>query len=322
MILFGCDPLPSDSCEDPIPCESATGPTYYYEDSSTSYYAPIFNPNNLDEMIVMRVFRPSIGTEIVTVLKYNYITQVSQTILSNSVLQTNNISFCRFNWSTNGWVVFENCSNGQLYKIHDDGTGLQQITFDGGSFYPNFSYDGDRIFFSDNSIALGQHVGMIMDINTNVVLDTIFDPSYIGSYYFPTFLSNDKIITAKQDNYIRIIDANGLILLDQFYPQLIPTTISNFLYFRNIGSNANEIFFIIAYKGIFKFNLNTRTAYLVRRSCTKEQISTISISNDGAKVIYELDKYSYDTEPCLVKVQSEVHLMNIDGSNDQIITFP
>jgi Tol biopolymer transport system component len=66
-------------------------------------------------------------------------------------------------WSPDGrWIVFNRPGSGNLYLVHPDGTGLQQVPLAGagkdraGAFNPGWSPDGTRIIFSMFTRASGQ----------------------------------------------------------------------------------------------------------------------------------------------------------------------
>jgi hypothetical protein len=321
---FGCKPESQDHECEPDNCGAIGGPDYYSEPNAIDYISPVFNQSNNHEFIAMRIERAhDTVPEKVTLEKFDYINGTKEVILSNQMLIDNNIGLCEFNWADNGWIVFHDCNTNKIFKVKDDGSNLQQLAFDGSSYLASFTYDGTKIFFSNFSGTYNRYFGILMDINTNAFLDTIYNPGYIGSYNYPTCLSNHKIVCSQGNNHISIIDENGLTLIDEFSPIINIDNFVDYYYFRNIGTNTNEVIFNAGYTGICKINLSSHNATLIKSSCVNRYISALSVSPDGSKIVYQLDKKDTDEDDeCHVKVKSEFHIMNIDGTNDQVLSLP
>jgi hypothetical protein len=322
--LWNCQPESQNHECGPINCDIAGGPIYYSEPNAVDYISPVFNQVNNSEFLAMRIERAhDTVAEQITLEKFNYVDGTHQIILSNQFMIDNNISLCEFNWSANGWIVFHDCNSNQIYKIQDNGANLQQLSFDGISFYPNFNYDQTKIFFSNYSGTYSQYFGILMDINTNLCLDTIHDSDFIGAYGYTTSISNNRIICSQHDNLVKVIDENGLVLLNEFSPITNISNFTNYINYRNIGANTDEVIFNCSYIGICKLNLTSHQATLIKSSCNNRFVSGLTVSPDGNKIVYQLDKYDADSDnSCHVKIKSEIHIMNIDGSNDQILNLP
>jgi hypothetical protein len=319
FLLIGCEPmkLPDVICGDLAPCDNIWGPNYYIQSGTTSFFSPVFNPNNPDEILYVRIHSGSIES----LELHNIASGTTQVILSEGELESNNIRLGRVNWSVSGWIVFENMENFQIYKMQSDGSQIQQLTTDGTSHYPNFTNDGSKIFFGNHS-SLDQYLGIIMDATSNQFLDTITETNMMSGYMAPTSLSNGSLICAKSDDSIRAIQENNLQLVDKFKPNFImpdPNTISCI---RTIGANTNEVLIVTALHGIFKLNLTTHNVQLIKSSCENRVVQSMAVSADGSKVIYDISLLDAPDDPCNIRVRSEIHIMNIDGSNDQALCLP
>ncbi len=303
------------SCE-PIVCEQPGGSFHYYDNGQIDYSIPAFNPNNNDEFVALRIIRGNDSTlEQISLDKVNYVSGIRQTILSHSFLQSNNISICELSWGSTGWIAFRNCNNNQVYKISENGLGLQQLSIGTGSFHPSFIYDGTKLFFS------GVSAGYTVDINTGVYLDTIIEPSSFGLYSVAASFSNNWLITAMDDNKVRIIDGNTLLLVDEVTPN---TTISNFShlnYFDNLSINTNQVIFLCD-AGICKLNIVDDSVVLIKESCVNKKIISLSVSPDGTKILYQLDKMETPNDDCSIRHQTEIHTMNINGTEDVKLVLP
>jgi hypothetical protein len=303
------------SCE-PIICGQVGGPVYYYDLNQVDYAYPVFNPNDNAEFTALRIVRGNDTTiQQVSLVKVNYTTNVSQTLMTHAFMQTNNISISDLSWSTTGWIAFRNANNNQIYKISDSGVGLQQMTSGTGRFNPSFTYDGTKLFFSDLSSAY------TMDINTAAYIDTVVDANYIGPFSYAASFSNNWMITAKDDNEVRVLDGNTLTLVDQFTPT---TSIANFdhlNHFDNLSLSTSQVIFSCT-AGICKLNIVDHSVILIKESCVNKKISWMRTTPDGTKIIYQLDKLEVPNESCSIRQQTEIHIMDINGSDDQKLILP
>jgi hypothetical protein len=300
---------------DPIICNQPGGPVYYYDLNQVDYANPVFNPNNNSEFVALRIVRGNDTTsQQLSLVKVNYVNQTQQTLMSNAYMISNNISICGLNWSSTGWIAFKNCNTGQICKVADDGTGFQQLTSGSGSFNPCFTYDGTKIFFSELS------TGFLMDVNTGAYLDTIVDISCVGAYASGACLSNNRMITSMPDNVVRVINLNGLNLISAFVPITNISNFTNFTEFKNLSASNSDVIFNTT-AGICKLNLIDHSIILIKETCSNRMISSMCVSPDGTKIIYQLDKLEVPNESCSIRQQTEIHLMDLNGSNDQLLVL-
>jgi hypothetical protein len=319
VCLWSCELKQQQSECGTLPyCGSMLGPEYYYEEGSISYYLPTFNPSNSSEIAYLRVYRADGSTPYATFEKYNIISGQKAFVFSNQDLQTNLLDVGRFDWAQNDWIVFENYNNSQLHKVKSDGSQLAQLTFDGFSNFPSFNFSGNKILYSNYSATYGYYCLVQMDIETNVGIDTLINFNYhrLGA------IQNDMLITSRSDDTVRIIDENSMLVANKFYPNY-PTPSPNIIWgIQNISSDTNEIMVLSGFHGIFRLNLVTKNLQLIKASCENLKIESFSISNDGTKIVYELAIFDTPNDPCHIRQRSEIHIMNIDGSNDQVLNLP
>jgi hypothetical protein len=317
--LWSCDPPQNTDCSQLFNCNSALDPVYYYENHTDQYYSPIFNPNDPNEIMYLKMHTDSTGYDSVSLERFNYVTMVHSVVISASNMISSNLNFWKYNWSSTGWIVLENNSNSQIYKVRDDGTLLQQLTSDGNSFYPFLNYTSDKLIFSNYSGTQHKYFGITMDINTNTFLDTIYIGDYLG---LGTGILPNKVVCSVQDS-VKIIDENSKNILSVFKPESGISGFNEFNFFRNIAANSNEVIFISNFNGIFRLDLTTHTAYLIKAGCTDRVIISPSVSSDGNKIVYAFFKdENTEANPCFIKRTMEIHIMNIDGSNDQVLNLP
>lgn len=301
---------------DPIICNQPGGAVHYYDANQVDYSRATFNPQNNEEFVALRIVRGNdTMDEQVSLEIVNYVAGTRQTLLTHSFLQANNISICEISWGSTGWIVFRNCNNNQIYKIADNGAGLQQMSTGIGGYNPCFTYDGTKLFYSSISAAY------TLDINTGAYIDTIVDTSYLGVYSIAASFSNNWMITSMGDNKVRIIDGNTLLLIDEVIPNSNIENFNHLNYFDNLSLNTTQVIFLCD-AGICKLNIVDDSVILIKSSCINQNISSMCVSPDGTKILYQLDKMETPNDACSIRQQTEFHIMNINGTEDVVLELP
>lgn len=113
------------------------GWSYLIEDS-LQFHVPQFNPSNADEIIYYRHDYPTNSHQLV---KYNLKT-TEKSIIMNDVQILNEPA-----WSKTGWIAFTRFPNPQIYLIKDNGSQFSQITTINNSVDPQWSENGEYIYF-------------------------------------------------------------------------------------------------------------------------------------------------------------------------------
>jgi hypothetical protein len=316
IAIPACTPEPVNpniDCSQAPP--SCTGATFYYESGVSNHFSPIYNPNNSNEFMYIRKKFSSGLNYTMTLEKYNISNGVNTVIMDSSM--TVNNKFITFNWGQTGWIVFGGLPQIQIYKIREDGLNFAQLTTAGFSNYPNFNFDGSKIFFSNSTDI---YRGLLMDINTNLVLDSIIETPTGTSYNGSAPISPNKFLCFNWDDSIHIVSQN-LTLQSKFYPAFdFGSSTSAYSYARTNLTDTNNMYLLI-YEGIYKINFITFQASKIIESCIKNKVRNFSISPDGNHILYELERQDW-ADPCHLKYSSEIHIMNIDGSNDHVLNLP
>jgi hypothetical protein len=98
---------------------------------------------------------------------------------------------------------------------------------------------------------------------------------------------------------VKIYDESNLNIMNDFKPS---NNISGFSFFRNINNNQTEIIMQVDFAGIFKLNLLTHSATLMKAGCSDRFISSPTVSSDGNKISYALYKdENTEANPCSIK---------------------
>jgi len=163
-------PKPASGCE-PLPVSPAFG--WIYKLPDTGYSSPCFNPDNPYEII----YKEQIFADgEMWICKLNFESEEKNYLLRGK-LWSSPI------WGRNDWIIFT-LSDANVYKMKSDGTELTQLTFNGKSFSPIWSYDYSKIYFNTTLIVpdttrggipppnRAEPVGIAIDLDGNV-LDTI-----------------------------------------------------------------------------------------------------------------------------------------------------
>jgi hypothetical protein len=320
VFLYSCtEPPPSDnnpgvgcSQSQPEPC---WGADVHFEQGVSNYFSPIYNPNNPNEfMYIRKKFGIGLANFTMTLEKYNFFTETNTVILDSMATNTN--KFNTFNWGSGGHVTFEAIFESQIFKVNDNGLNLTQLTFNGINNAPNFTFENNKIFFSSYTDVKR---GILMDIDNGSVLDSVFVPPSGLTYHGIAAVNADKIVFTTPDNNIRIMDEN-FVIVDTFVPDFgfTPTTVYGYPRVSPLDSNHVYLFMM---EGIFKINLNTHQVTKITEGCIKEYIKNFSISPDGLHILYEVQIIDW-SDPCDIVYSSEIHMMNIDGSNNVKIELP
>jgi hypothetical protein len=200
-------------------------------------------------------------------------------------------------WSSQGWVAFAHYPSYQIYLVKDDGTGLIQFTQNSANLCPQWSADGNYLYWG-YSANLGQNGKWLRNSLTNISVDTItFGNSDPQS--FPVFVT--KISTSNKLLTEKIIDNIWYWVhthLDESPFNFIPITeISEFPNYANhrCWSHDSEYFYLSHYAigEIYKVRVSDGSYELFRPQFYANWIQTIDASPDGKYLVAErVDKYN------------------------------
>ncbi|MEX1001647.1 MAG: hypothetical protein WDZ35_05990 [Crocinitomicaceae bacterium] len=290
-------------CED-FPQSPELG--WFYQSSGPQYKAPCFNPNNSDEFVYLRTGVS--GTELV---RYNISTQ-SEVVLTNSMSITSQPQ-----WGKQGWIIFTVLGN-RIWKIHENGTGLEQITFF-ESLKPSFDTDGS------NFICMGGHPSIsigyrpVLDLNGSLI-DSVYmgyNDRIIGYPYFPLDSFFHKGYFAYADHAfsdplrlgVCLYTGTDILELSSYFGH------NNFL---DLTANSNHLFYSEYRDKLTKIDLSSLNIETFRSGCDTRYYNHIDISPDGTKILAQkvistiIDEYGIDE-------QHEIWLLDVNSCEGQKI---
>lgn len=292
-IIDQLSPNQESGCEETLcndfPIQGGISFGYQYQLEGPQYRAPFYNPNNSDEFIYLRTGVS--GTELV---KYTISTK-DETVLCN----TANIS-TQPQWGSQGWIVFTVIGN-RIWKIYEDGAGLQQIT-DFESFRPRFSLSGDRFICMGSHPAITLGYRPILDLNGNLI-DSIYmeyDNCFTGYPYWPL---NESFSESYQFYSDHNSPGNKRIGVCKLTEDPEYTELNSFIYNRTINdltANYKTVFYSEHWGPLWKVNLSTLETTAFKMGCQTRYYNHICISSDGKSILVEkiinlpLDEYHID----------------------------
>jgi len=304
-LLVSCDTTQN---QDPPPQDTCVYYTQYFQDITThinhrtfDYYSPCFNPNNSNEFIYVN--RDPTNLSDIELHKYNLSTQID--VLLSPLSEYSYM----FSWNSNGWIFFNNTVN-DVWKIRDDGQNLQQLTFTTDYFFPVCQPNGNYLVVEHS--AWPPHM-VIMDQMGNLV-DTL--PNSTGKCVW----LNDSLLLVAQSTKDFTVYSYSVNSIDSLFSGTLPINPTGMRYVQGttIALNLGGII------TFYDYSLDEIT--MTKSNCGDRYIYTsFSISPNADKIIAERLHYEaihLDTMNSILSSQRDIVLMNIDGSNEQVITLP
>ncbi|MBK0401549.1 hypothetical protein I5M27_01050 [Adhaeribacter sp. BT258] len=278
-----------------------------YRKKGTFYQMPCFNPNNSNEFLYVRSS---------SIYKYNLLSKQS-TMIAERVQPVGPPD-----WSRSGWIVFSDIS-WKIWKIRDDGTGLQQLSFGEDDQFPYFNPAGDKIIYGSHF--LNTNKMLIMDLNGNK-LDTLCSlrlGSCLG-WGNSSWTVNDRILR-------RTHSGQGMDGELSFYNYATKQDESPLFTYKNDSSNqeirdykvlnADKILYAMTNKGLVLYNIQAKTHQVLKENCHNIWYDFFSISPDKTKLLVEKNTLKFVGD-CTFEQRKSLVIMNIDGSNEQEIPLP
>ncbi len=302
ILTTACQPdtqPPVDPCPNyPDGWDNLFPGAYIYQ--NYAFRAPCFNPNNPNEFAYIR-YAPG------AIFNYELRKHNIQTEDDNLIANVNYCGF-RMSWSNTDWIIF-NQTLYDVWKIKSDGTGLTQLTSAGQNFAPIWNSNGQFFLYYTTT---GGFFPIIADANGNII-DTIAINATMYSWS-----SNDKILNSTTYQSVPV-----MALYDLSNDSLTPLIgIPYYGIVQWLPDNINFVGRKDSDGMIWKVNTQTGESSLVKGPCGDKYLySGFSISPDGTKLLVErceaimVDSFSY-------RINNDIVLMNIDGSNEQVITLP
>ncbi len=267
---------------------------YQNLDNTTTVFGS-FNPNNSDQILY---YHGNTEANNGSVNVFDLNTQSTACIYQGNVWE-------RPYWSAKNWIVFGYAQ--QIFKIKSDGDSLTQLTFQNENYSPIWSYDGSEIIYRQYvshqtySIIRLRDDGYKLDSIPNSYLDEGVCNGNNQIVYLPEHTSKQIAIldldlfgvsnsyTMFEDAYLNIHDVKWIPNTDD----VVWSTLS----------------------GIFRTNLTTLSTTKIKEGCDFNHYLNLDVSSDGLKILTSVFTYTL-LEPNLIGVDSEIRIMNIDGTNE------
>jgi|GEM_PF-3214822 len=267
------------------PSEGQT--VFWAEYAGPFVHSPCFNPNNSNEFI----YHAGNGVH-----KHNLVTKEDVIIYGGPM-------WSRAYWGKGDLMTFS--LEYQIYTIKSDGTDLNQLTFSGYNHEPSWDYSGTKIIYSTGIGSLNSSIisaaGTILYTIPDVFyfLDWSMEPNKIlytqnGAFYESDSLFQDR--TKIFDN----MPFSGLIDIAWLNEQEILWSANGNIYIANPTNQENNLF---------------------KQGCFGYSYETFSVSPDKQKIITTVQRLQFE-EPDRLLIYRELHIMNTDGSGEQVIPLP
>ncbi len=265
-----------------IPPFSQIGSGYnYITNGSLNYYAPVLNPNNNNELLILKND---------SIFIYNRISH-------NKIFSIKFSFWGKISWSKKNWLLILG-SNQHIYKVKPNGDSLTLLVNTTSNLFPIWNDDGSK-FSSTNNIL---NKSIVYDYN-GLPLDTISMTNQLISEWG----NNDKIICG---GYTLFVFDIATKTLTSFY-NLSP---GNGVITGSFWLNNSEIIWSYDY-GIYKTNIITNSTILLKQLCNSNKYSYPTYDKILNKIIWRkqeeflIDNYN-------VRVINKIVMMDIDCKNE------
>jgi hypothetical protein len=318
FVLFGMvscskDKTPSpknqNDCQDfPITQGNASIPIFQYE----NYIAgPTFNPNNADEFVLQQINYTSQESRLI---KYNLSTGSKEILLENM-----NKILSQPKWNKKGWITFNSYPDYNIWIVKDNGDSLTQLTNFEHCLYPVFNSSGKNIIFQYTPVLGVPYYTLSIDLETKII-DTLNNA-------FGTFndVSENNILLSSifvgQQNYLGTTSIYDIDFTP--YVDLGLKSLEGLAWHPN-----NTKFHYTDYVdgGLKEFDITTGKLNILLNNCDSKRYTTISVSNDGKKMIASkvLGSLVYDSNGQFtnyIRYKSEICLINLATLNEEKINI-
>ena len=313
MGFAGCSKSTTDEAACPgCDCPSlpilppGTGP--HQTGASLAYTYPSFNPKNSRELVY---YKESVNSAASGLYTANLDTRQERLIWAGTGI------FLQVHWSSTGWLAFSRY--GQVWKLKATGDSLTQLTFGGQHYQPQWSPDGQRLVCQETDSPGAPLV--VLDKNGRRLRQLSGYPTQYCQGWSP---DGTKLLVAYGD-YGQ--GGYGLGVYDLASNQVTLVAVSEV-----VGSSfgllngavwlpdsRNAIW--CSGKGVFTTDTNTGTTRQLHPGCETRVYLTPDLSADGRTlVVRRVDNKSVENDTGVYS-ESNLWLMNVDGSNERKLTF-
>lgn len=298
-----------------------------YKYVGSRYYSPSVNPNNESEVVLIE---EDVGVRR-SLVKLD-INSGTKTVLVDTLSALLNPD-----WGPNGWIVFS--ANWKIWKIREDGTGLQQISFDPRDIRARFSPSGDRVMFPRNmeygGFELRRNPELRMDYKIMTIdlegnpLDSFCRP--VGDdpcYPWDAFAwSKDNKIAGQRGSSdeetgygIAIYDLDGNEIS---FPYKVPDKkFNNFPFIEDIEWHPNNgLIYFHDSRGIKSLDPSNGRIKLLKKSCKDEFYEDFTITPDGDHIIAVKGEAWKDRSECEITTEMYLVKFKVNGFGEDRIEF-
>jgi hypothetical protein len=295
-----------------------------YIENGQDYTSPSCNPMNNDEFVVV---------ENRSLVKYNTSTK------EKIILADNLGTILTPDWGASGWIVFS--SGWKIWKVHEGGSGLAQITFGPREIWPEFNPEGTRIIYPRNmeyaSIDLRKEESlrldykmMVIDLDGNPV-DSFCrvlgdDPCY--PWETSSWSSSNTFAAEKGPN--NDLSVYGIAIYDSQGNELkVPYSVDpdkkhkDYPFIGDIEWHpTNGLIYFQDRRGIKSLDPESGKVKLLKKSCADEFYDSFSITANGNHIIAVKGESSTNKDECMITTERFIVRMKINGSGEERILIP
>lgn len=282
----------------------------YYIDDHVVFKTPQFNPSNPDEIAYYHINYPE---NIRQLVKYNLKT-TEKTVLTSGITILGEPS-----WSKNGRIAFALLSN-HINLVSENGGAIEQITQIGSNLFPQWSPDGEYLYWGFSASA-GQNRYYLRKDMSNAEIDTIYKrnfPNHPNFTYnkisrqnklFAFSLFNNSTYLTVADLVSPIESVNHLYQIEDFSPG----STTSFCW----SHDSQHIY--LAYYGtgdIYRVHVETGQIEQLRGGCFGRWLHSIDASPDGKYLVVEKVNLRFTILPngaasSAVRMQSHITLIDL-----------
>lgn len=267
--------------------------------------SPVCNPNNPDEFLYI---------ENKEIILYNTLTKSKTTIFSSPAPVYN------VKWARNNWIIFVDFRDLHLYKIRPNGSDLTVIT--------NFNGFINAVVSVSNEILLRTRFVPIecylMDFDGHFY-DTLSSLTYLYGDLSPSVIE-PKLVCQEYSKslptYFACISVKSFpnFITEYLYVPYDEKYRSSAYYSLAWHPNCEDVYYASS-TDIQKINIKQYKHSVVKKGCTYDTYGIVAVTSDGKKLVAEAVHWYFD-ELCRLCYETDIVLMNIDGTNEQYLFRP
>ncbi len=284
------------------------------------YASPTSNPNNGNEFAVVEDGR---------LIKFNIATS-EKTVLVEGLDR-----LLTPDWGASGWIVFS--AGWKIWKVNENGSGLEQITFGPREIWLEFNPAGDRIVYPRN-MDLGFEYDQnpsLRDLNKMIVISLhgnpidsfcrFFDENLCHPWEYCSWSKEDEIAAEYRPNSdkrgIAIYDLNGQIKSIPYSFEKPKRKGEPFITDIEWHPTNGRIYFQDT-RGLHWLDPSKEKTKRLRTSCADEFYEDFTITSDGEYIIAIRGEATADKDACTITEERYVVRMKTDGGKEERIFIP